>query len=60
MRLFPLFAIAFFPLTISINFPLFAIAAELAEIENRGKITIAVKDNLRPLGYKDDQDNLIG
>ena len=37
-----------------------AIAAELAEIENRGKITIAVKDNLRPLGYKDSQDNLIG
>ena len=37
-----------------------AIAAELTEIEDRGKITIAVKDNLRPLGYKDNQDNLVG
>ena len=37
-----------------------AIAAELTEIEDRGKITIAVKDNLRPLGYKDSQDNLVG
>ena len=60
MRLLSLFAIAFFPLTISINSQDFAIAAELAEIENRGKITIAVKDNLRPLGYRDSQDNLVG
>ena len=42
-----------------LNSPM-AIAAELTEIENRGKITIAVKDNLRPLGYKDSQDDLIG
>lgn len=52
----------FIPLTLVIAFltsPM-AIAAELSEIENRGKITIAVKDNLRPLGYQDSQDNLIG
>ncbi|MGK7899547.1 MAG: transporter substrate-binding domain-containing protein [Xenococcus sp. (in: cyanobacteria)] len=52
----------FIPLTLAIALltsPM-AIAAELSEIENRGTITIAVKDNLRPLGYKDNQDNLIG
>ena len=72
MRLLPVtlaIALSFSPMTISVK-PRHsaisvkprhsAIAAELAEIENRGKITIAVKDNLRPLGYKDSQDNLIG
>ena len=54
MRLLP------FTIAIALWSSPIAIAAELTEIENRGKITIAVKDNLRPLGYKDSQDNLIG
>ncbi|AFZ44767.1 amino acid ABC transporter substrate-binding protein, PAAT family [Halothece sp. PCC 7418] len=40
--------------------PLRATAAELAEIEARGHLTIAVKDNLRPLGFEDAQGNLKG
>ncbi|MDR9404138.1 MAG: transporter substrate-binding domain-containing protein [Halothece sp. Uz-M2-17] len=35
-------------------------AAELAEIESRGHLTIAIKDNLRPLGFEDAQGNLQG
>ena len=35
-------------------------AAELAKIQKRGYLIVAVKDNLRPLGYKDSQGNLIG
>lgn len=37
-----------------------ASAAELAEIEVRGYLTVAVKDNLRPLGFEDAQGNLRG
>jgi polar amino acid transport system substrate-binding protein len=37
-----------------------ASAAELAEIEARGHLTVAVKDNLRPLGFEDAQGNLKG
>ncbi|WP_392535592.1 transporter substrate-binding domain-containing protein [Nostoc sp. C117] len=39
---------------------LIASAAEMAEIQQRGYLTIAVKDNLRPLGFKDDSGNLQG
>ena len=62
MRLFTTLAIAFcsFPIMISTTSRHGAIAAELAEIQKRGHIKIAVKDNLRPLGYKDSQNNLIG
>lgn len=35
-------------------------AAELKEIEERGKLIVAVKDNTRPLGFTDDRGNLIG
>lgn len=35
-------------------------ATELAEIEQRGKIIVAVKDNTRPLGYLNEQGNLAG
>ncbi len=35
-------------------------AAELQEIKNRGYLTVAVKDNLRPLGFRDSQGNLQG
>ena len=35
-------------------------AAELKEISRRGYLTVAVKDNLRPLGFRDVQGNLQG
>ncbi|WP_045055043.1 transporter substrate-binding domain-containing protein [Aliterella atlantica] len=35
-------------------------AAELKEIQRRGYLTIAVKDNLRPLGFRDASGNLQG
>ena len=35
-------------------------AAELKEIQRRGYLTVAVKDNLRPLGFRDSQGNLQG
>ncbi|WP_445633040.1 Amino acid ABC transporter substrate-binding protein, PAAT family [Nostoc sp. DSM 114161] len=39
---------------------LIASAAEIPEIQRRGYITVAVKDNLRPLAFKDDSSNLQG
>ncbi|MDZ8026351.1 MAG: transporter substrate-binding domain-containing protein [Nostoc sp. DedQUE11] len=39
---------------------LIASAAEMPEIQRRGYLTVAVKDNLRPLGFKDDSGNLQG
>jgi polar amino acid transport system substrate-binding protein len=35
-------------------------AAELAKIEKRGALVVAVKDNLRPLGFRDSTGNLQG
>jgi polar amino acid transport system substrate-binding protein len=37
-----------------------AFAATLSEIQQRGYINIAVKDNIRPLGFKDDKGSLQG
>ena len=37
-----------------------ASAAEMPEIQQRGYLTVAVKDNLRPLGFKDISGNLQG
>ena len=37
-----------------------AIAAELSEILKRGYLVVGVKDNLRPLGFRDRQGNLEG
>ncbi|PSF37354.1 ABC transporter substrate-binding protein [Aphanothece hegewaldii CCALA 016] len=37
-----------------------ALAAELEEILKRGQLIVAVKDNVRPLGFKDSQGNLQG
>lgn len=37
-----------------------ASSAELQEIERRGKLIVAVKDNLRPLGFPDAEGNLQG
>ncbi|WP_353932130.1 transporter substrate-binding domain-containing protein [Okeanomitos corallinicola TIOX110] len=39
---------------------LVASAATMAEIQQRGYLTVAVKDNLRPLGFQDNQGNLQG
>ncbi|VEP15593.1 Periplasmic component of amino acid ABC-type transporter/signal transduction system [Hyella patelloides LEGE 07179] len=35
-------------------------AAELEEIQRRGKLIVAVKDNTRPMGFIDDENNLTG
>ena len=35
-------------------------SAELAEIEARGNLIVGIKDNLRPLGYRDQNGNLAG
>lgn len=37
-----------------------AVSAELAEIESRGRLIVAVKDNRFPLGYRDRAGNLDG
>ncbi len=37
-----------------------ASAAEMSEIQQRGYLNVAVKDNLRPLGFKDAKGNLQG
>lgn len=39
---------------------LIASAAQMPEIQRRGYLTIAVKDNLRPLGFRDANGNLQG
>ncbi|MEM9482800.1 MAG: transporter substrate-binding domain-containing protein [Cyanobacteria bacterium P01_F01_bin.116] len=40
--------------------PPIVVAAELAEIQARGRLIVAVKDNLYPLGYRDTLGNLQG
>lgn len=40
--------------------PLPVYGGDWQEIEKKGLLTIAVKDNLRPLGYRDQQGNLRG
>jgi polar amino acid transport system substrate-binding protein len=40
--------------------PSTAVATEFKDIQQRGYLTIAVKDNLRPLGFKDNQGKLQG
>lgn len=49
------FAIAFLMLT-----PQLTIARELAEIESKGELKVAVKNNLRPLGFINQEGNLVG
>lgn len=43
-----------------INLSFASRAAELKEIQQRGFLIVAVKDNLRPLGFQDAQGNLQG
>ena len=40
--------------------PQLALARSWSEIESQGELKIAVKDNLRPLGFTDENDNLAG
>jgi polar amino acid transport system substrate-binding protein len=40
--------------------PLSALAADLQTIARRGQLIVAVKDNLRPLGFRDAKGNLQG
>lgn len=40
--------------------PLLASAADLQTIKQRGRLVVAVKDNLRPLGFRDHQGQLQG
>lgn len=44
---------------VSLTTPI-AIAVELAEIQKRGTLIVAVKDNVRPLGFRDDTGELQG
>jgi len=56
----------FWGLSLAIGLVVFGVApapvgsAELQEIEQRGKLIVAVKDNLRPLGFRDAGGNLQG
>lgn len=40
--------------------PLHSSAADLQTIKQRGRLVVAVKDNLRPLGFRDDKGQLQG
>jgi polar amino acid transport system substrate-binding protein len=52
------FLLAFCFLLVIFAFP--CSAAELKQIQKRGYVIVAVKDNLRPLGFRDDRGNLQG
>lgn len=43
-----------------VSFGVAVSSAELKEIEQRGQLIVAVKDNLRPLGFRDASGNLQG
>ncbi|MDB9380286.1 transporter substrate-binding domain-containing protein, partial [Nodularia sphaerocarpa] len=45
---------------VSFSWGLMASAAQMPEIQRRGYLNIAVKDNLRPLGFRDVNGNLQG
>lgn len=66
---FFLFSLSFLPLTILLFFCVLlplpgtintSLAATMQEIQERGYITIAVKDNIPPLAFRDKQGNLQG
>ncbi len=54
------FATAIALLTTIIATPQLIVAEEWSEIESRGELKVAVKDNLRPLGFTDESGSLIG
>ncbi|MBE9165994.1 transporter substrate-binding domain-containing protein [Pleurocapsales cyanobacterium LEGE 06147] len=47
-------------LLLALGIPRSLLAAELADIKRRGHIIVAVKDNFRPLGFIDNEGNLVG
>lgn len=47
-------------MAVSVMAPTSVRSAQLQKIEQRGKLVVAVKDNLRPLGFRDTSDNLQG
>ncbi|MGL6339705.1 MAG: transporter substrate-binding domain-containing protein, partial [Waterburya sp.] len=49
------FAIAFLAVT-----PQLVFAEEWSEIQSRGELKVAVKNNLRPLGFTNQNGNLVG
>jgi polar amino acid transport system substrate-binding protein len=53
-----IFLLTFTFCLLSFTFP--CTAAEMSEIQRRGYLNIAVKDNLRPLGFRDASGNLQG
>jgi len=46
--------------TTAIALPKSSLASQLEKIQHRGKLIVGVKDNLRPLGFYDEQGNLQG
>ncbi|MBF2066336.1 MAG: transporter substrate-binding domain-containing protein [Calothrix sp. C42_A2020_038] len=61
MRFIRKITIIFFFLTFAFCLlPFTSYAADLSEIQQRGYIQIGVKDNLRPLGFRDQSGNLQG
>ena len=47
-------------LATTISTPQLIVAEEWSEIKSRGELKVAVKDNLRPLGFTDEDGNLVG
>ena len=47
-------------IALNLYFPVNANGAEWQDIEKRGNLIIGVKDNLRPLGFTDNNGNLQG
>lgn len=47
-------------LGVQLAVPPVSVAADLATIQARGHLVVAVRDEWRPLGYRDEADNLMG
>lgn len=54
------FSLVIVSVAVSFAIPLSVRSAELEEIQQRGQLIVAVKDNLRPLGFRDAAGNLQG
>ena len=55
----PIAAISLISLAIAL-IPQPIVARDLAKIEDKGELKVAVKDNLRPLGFTNESGNLVG
>ena len=60
LRVTKLCASASFAIASLATVPSSIAAREWTEIESEGEFKVAVKDNLRPLGFTDENDNLVG